>query len=83
MASWESDSEKEDDFVRPPRSPHLMIPHPPENIHPDTEEHVAEQTKDIFQNFFYQRYRQEQIRQPYDATPIVPELLEIGEAPLR
>ncbi|XP_041354312.1 bcl-2 homologous antagonist/killer-like [Gigantopelta aegis] len=82
MASWGSDSGSEDDFIRPPRSPRLMIPHPPEQLHPDTEQNVAEQTEDIFKNFFYQRYRQEQIRQPYDATPRVPELLEFGEAPL-
>lgn len=58
-----------------------LTPKPPTEIHPDSEENVREETEDLFRNFVYQRYRNENIQQQYDSTPVDPELLNLPKVP--
>lgn len=85
MATWdgsvESDGEENDAFMKPSPSQLQLTPKPPEEICPDTEENVMEQTEDLFRNFVYQRYRTENIRCTYDNTPVDPELLNFPRIP--
>ena len=87
MASWngtsESDGEEKDDFMKPSPSQMLLAPLPPGEICPDSEENVQDQTEDLFRNFVYQRYRNDNIQQNYDNNPVDPELVNLPRIPDR
>ncbi|ESO84988.1 hypothetical protein LOTGIDRAFT_57281, partial [Lottia gigantea] len=46
-----------------------------------TEEHVRNQTSDVFANFMFQSYRQDQIQLPYDSMPTVGVFNDFTEEP--
>ncbi|KAL8582511.1 hypothetical protein ACOMHN_065490 [Nucella lapillus] len=87
MASWDgssesqNDGEEKDSFMRPSPSQILLTPRPPEEICPDSEEHVKEETEDLFRNFVYQRYRNDNIQQSYDNNPVNPEIVSLPRIP--
>ncbi|KAL8599282.1 hypothetical protein ACOMHN_007997 [Nucella lapillus] len=85
MASWDggSDSggEEGDGFLRPSQSQLRLVPQPPLPLQPDTEQHVQEQTEDVFRNFVYQQYRTEHIRQAYDNHRVDPALVSLPRIP--
>jgi hypothetical protein len=92
MASWDGgsgggsgsgDFEEKDDFLKPSPSQLVLTPQPPEEIQPDSEENVQEQTEDLFRNFVYQTYRNETSHQPYNSTPVSPELVNLPRIPDR
>ena len=59
----------------------LQVPSP-ENIQPDTEQNVCDEAEDVFKNFLYQSWRQDQSRQDFDNTPNVPQLTNFTADPL-
>ena len=87
MASWkpaaESEGDEKDDFMKPSPSQMLLTPRPPDEICPDSEENVKEQTEDLFRNFVYQRYRNDIIQQSYNNNPVDPELVSLPRIPDR
>ena len=87
MASWNGSSgtngEDRDDFMKPSPSQMQLVPRPPEEICPDSEENVKEQTEDVFRNFVYQRYRNDNIQQSYDNDPVEPDLINLPSNPDR
>ncbi len=52
-----------------------------EELTPDTEENVAEQTDGIFRNFVYQMYTTERSDQEADDTPSLPEITAFTDEP--
>ncbi|XP_076445134.1 bcl-2 homologous antagonist/killer-like [Babylonia areolata] len=87
MASWDgsshsqNDGEEKDSFLKPSPSQVMLTPRPPDEISPDSEENVKEQTEDVFRNFVYQRYRNDNIQQPYENTPVDPEITNLPRIP--
>ncbi|KAK7500098.1 hypothetical protein BaRGS_00008645 [Batillaria attramentaria] len=86
MASWNgsSDSDGEepvDGFLKPSSAQMQLVPRPPEEIHPDSEENVKEETEGVFMNFVYQTYRSDNIQQSYDNMPVDPALVDFPSIP--
>lgn len=54
----------------------------PESVQPDSEQNVCDEAEDVFKNFLYQSWRQDQIRQDFDNTPNVPQLTNFTADPL-
>ncbi|XP_076466802.1 bcl-2 homologous antagonist/killer-like [Babylonia areolata] len=85
MASWngssDSDREPADEFMKAPVNQVQLLPRPPEDLRPDTEENVQQQTEDVFRNFVYQQYRNDNIRQSYNNNPVDPELVNLPRVP--
>lgn len=83
MASWDrdtnSDHEERDEYPTQVFAP----PPPPLEITPDTEENVENETEELFQNFVYQRHRNENSQQNYSNIPVVPELVNFPSVPNR
>ncbi|KAL3881757.1 hypothetical protein ACJMK2_028268 [Sinanodonta woodiana] len=77
MASWNGGAGKGP--PNPPISPNLKQMQGPDNFHQDSEENVTQQTEEVFQNFLYQSYRNEKMKQEFDATPSVTEFVNFTQ----
>lgn len=75
------DWEEKDDFMKPSPSQLQLTPQHLDDIHPDSEENVQQQTTDLFVNFVYQSYRNDNIHQSYDNTPVDPLLVSLPRIP--
>lgn len=78
MATWDGRGEGE----RWMPSPTVKQVPSPEGVQPDTEQNVCDEAEDVFKNFLYQSWRQDQIRQDFDNTPNVPQLTNFTADPL-
>ena len=68
----------------PPKTPRLLLRSDShgEPLHPDTEEHVAEQTEAVFRNFSYQMLNNERDSSTLQETPGITELTDFNCEPL-
>ncbi|KAK3584358.1 hypothetical protein CHS0354_009269 [Potamilus streckersoni] len=80
MASWNGGPGK--GSPNPPISPNLKQMQGPDNFHQESEENVTQQTEEVFRNFLYQSYRNEKMKQEFDATPSVTEFANFTQDPL-
>lgn len=78
MAAWNGRGDGEKTLP----SPSVKQVPSPENIQPDTEQNVCDEAEDVFKNFLYQSWRQDQSRQDFDNTPNVPQLTNFTADPL-
>lgn len=67
----------------PPRTPHMILKDEhSEDLTPDTEQNVCEQTDGVFRNFVYQMFTNNRSEQEADDTPSLPELTAFTDEPL-
>jgi len=67
----------------PPKTPQLVLKDKDgEELSPDTEENVADQTDGIFRNFVYHMYSIDRSEQDADDTPNLPEITAFTDDPL-
>ena len=70
------------DPFEPPKTPRMVLKDKDgEELSPDTEENVADQTDGIFRNFVYQMYNLDRSDQDADDTPNIPELTAFTDEP--
>ena len=67
----------------PPRTPRLVLKpcEVDEELNPDSEDNVIEQTDGIFRNFVCQMFNQGRAGQEADDTPSLPELTAFADEP--
>ncbi|KAL5009909.1 hypothetical protein ScPMuIL_012214 [Solemya velum] len=89
MANWNGSGDQHQSSFgnkMPPPSPDMVQVHrqlsPQAQFARDSEDNVSDQTEDVFRNFLYQSYRQEQSQQDFDETPAIPELVTFTADPL-
>ena len=67
----------------PPKTPQLVLKdNDGEELTPDTEENVAQQTDGVFRNFVYHMYSNDRSEQDADDTPNLPEITAFRDDPL-
>lgn len=82
MASLDP-SDPNDPF-EPPRTPRMVLKDDAreDELSPDTEDNVVEQTDGIFRNFVYHLYTIDRTRPEADDSPSLPELVAFADQPL-
>lgn len=76
-------SDDPNDHFDPPKTPHMVLKEDaPNQLSPDTEENVVQQTDSIFRNFVYHMNALDRNGQEADDTPALPELTAFADSPL-
>lgn len=84
MASSDPSDRDDDpnDPFDPPKTPHMVLKEDaPNELSPDTEENVAQQTDSVFRNFVYHMNALDRSGQDADDTPALPELTAFADSP--
>lgn len=67
-----------DDFLRPAETNQLVVmQRSRQEVEVDTEEHVQEQTEDLFRSFVHQRFRNDNSHHNYENIPTTPVLVNL------
>lgn len=72
-----------DDPFDPPKTPRMVLKEDaPEELTPDTEENVSEQTDAVFRNFIYHMHIIDHDRSEADDMPSLSELTAFADQPI-